>query len=132
MKKMFIFVLIIILFCLFNGCISNKRFFQVNVKSSHTWTLDVKVDVRVWENYSMIDLDPDYVYSNTKKLYINEVDVFDVNINSELVGYIEILVNASTIDGFYDEYKISSLEFVDNYYFEVIGSGNEVKIIRTD
>jgi hypothetical protein len=128
--RFFLFVLILLLFQLLNGCLSNERYFQINIKSAHTWTLDVKVDVKVWENYSMIDLDPNYSYSKVKELYINEIDVFDIRFNFDEIGYIEILINASTIDGFYDEYKISSFELEEDYYFEVIGSGNEVKIIQ--
>jgi hypothetical protein len=131
MKKISLFILILLtLFQLLNGCISNERYIQINIKGSHTWTLDIKVDVSIWENYSMINLEPSYSYSEIKKLYVNEVDVFDINFKSDEIGYIEILINASTIDDFYDEYKISSYTLEEEYYFEIIGSGNEVHIIE--
>jgi hypothetical protein len=131
MKRRLIFVLIFILLNLLIGCISNEKSIQIKIKSSHTWTLDVKIDVRVWDDYSKIDLEPDYLYSDVDKLFIDESDVFNVNFNLEEVGFIEIIVYASTIDGFSDEFRFTSINLSESYYFEVIGSGNEVKIIKT-
>lgn len=131
MKNRLILILIFILLNLLIGCISNEKSIQIKIKSSHTWTLDVKIDVRVWDNYSKIDLEPDYLYSDVDKLFIDESDVFNVNFNLEEVGFIEIIVYASTIDGFSDEFRFTSINLSESYYFEVIGSGNEVKIIKT-
>jgi hypothetical protein len=130
MKKLGLLILLLFVFSILNGCISNERFFQINIKSSHTWTLDIKVDIRAWENYSSIDSDPDFIYSEIKKLYVNEADVFDINIKLSEIGYIEIVVNAFTNDGFFDEYIISSFDIEEDYYFEIIGSGNEIHIIN--
>jgi len=130
MKKIALLVVLFILVSILIGCISNDRFFQVNIKSSHTWSLDVKVEVNVWENYSLINNEPDFYYSEVKKLYVNEVDIFDVDFKLDEIGYVQIIVNASTIDGFYDVYEFSSFDLDDTYYFDIIGSGNEVKIIK--
>jgi hypothetical protein len=61
---------------------------------------------------------------------VNEADVFDINIKLSEIGYIEIVVNAFTNDGFFDEYIISSFDIEEDYYFEIIGSGNEIHIIN--
>lgn len=130
MKIAGLFAIILLLFPILNGCIANERFFQINVESSHTWSLDIKVEVRVWENYSLINDKPDYYYTEIKKLYVNEIDIFDIDFKLDEIGYIEIVINASTIDGFYDEYEFTSFDLEKNYDFNIIGSGNEVTVIK--
>jgi hypothetical protein len=130
MKNRFIFVSVFVLIILLSGCISDDKSFNVNIKSSHTWSLDIRVDVRVWDNYSKINLEPDFLFSEVDKLYIDELDVFSVSFNMDNVGFIEIIINASTIDGFSDELIFSSINLSENYNFDVIGSGNEINIIK--
>lgn len=132
MKKICLFIIILLFSLILNGCVSNEKYVQINVKSSHTWSLDIEISIKIWENYSMIESNPFFYHSEIKKLYVNEIDVFDFKINTNKIGYAEIVINASTRDGFYDIYEIHSFELEDNYYFEIIGSGNEVKIIKSN
>ena len=132
MRKIGLIVSMLLIFTLLNGCISNERIFQINVKSSHTWTIYLDVNVKVWKNYSKINEEPDYSYSEDKVLYVNGIKVFDIILNFDEIGYIEIKVNASTIDGYYDEYVLTSFDLEEDYYFDIIGSGNEVKVIKSN
>ena len=130
MRFVVLIVVILFLFSIFSGCISNERVFQINVKSYHTWTIYLNLNVKVWKNYSNINEKPDYEFLGDEILYIDEIQVFDIILNFDKVEYIEISVNASTIDGFYNENVITSLDLDDYYNFGIIGSGNEVKVIN--
>ncbi len=130
MKKIYLLIIILFTSSLLNGCISNENI-RINVKSSHTWSLDIEISLKIWENYSMIQSNPIFNYSEIKKLYVNEIDLFDIKIKTDKIGYVEIIINASTRDGFYDEYELYSFDLEKDYYFDIIGSGNEVKIIKS-
>ena len=131
MRILGLIVVIMFLFSIFSGCVSNERVFQVNVKSYHTWTIYLDLNVKVWENYSNINEKPDYEFSGNEILYLDEIEVFEIKFNLDKVGYIEISVNASTIDGFYNDNFLTSFDLDDYYNFGVIGSGNEVRVINS-
>ena len=125
----FIFVILLI-FSSLNGCIVNERIFEINVESSHTWTIYLDIIVNGWYNYSEVEEIPEFYVHRNKTLYINGKEDFDVKLDIDKIKYIEIRVKASTIDGYYDEYVLPVYDLKDKYYFEVIGSGNNVHIIE--
>ena len=131
MRIVGLIVVILFLFLLFSGCVSNERVFQVNVKSFHTWTIYLNLNVKVWKNYSNFNEKPDYEFTGDEILYVDEIEVFDIILNFDKVEYIEISVNASTIDGFYNENVLTSFDLDDYYNFGIIGSGNEVRVINS-
>ena len=85
MKKIYLFIIIILFSSILNGCISNEKYVQINVKSSHTWSLNVEISIKIWENYSMIESNPFFYHSEIKKLYVNEIDIFEFKIKLSIV-----------------------------------------------
>ena len=122
--------MILFIFSTLNGCITNEKIFEINVENSHTWTIYLKVIVKGWYNYSEVNEVADFYVHRNKTLYIDGNGDFDVKLDMDKINYIEIMVNASTIDGFYDEFVLPVFDLKDKYYFEVIGSGNDVQVIN--
>ncbi len=70
---LFVYVLFILMFL--TGCIANEKLVKVNIKSSHTWALDIEVNFKVWDEGSS-DESTYFNYSEARKFYINENDFY--------------------------------------------------------